>query len=83
MLAKALIDSGPQVSVTPNGNAFELVGEENAFAIGRIAGMALLKGVIFPLYFPLPYYKLLIGKEIIADDLKDVDRELYDNLLKM
>jgi hypothetical protein len=82
MVANELIDDGEYVSVSPNGDAFELIGEDKAFAIGRLVGMALLKGVIFPLYFTLPAYKLLLGQELELEDLKHVDSEMYYTLVK-
>jgi hypothetical protein len=77
-----LIDAGEHVRVSPNGDAYELIGDDKAFAIGRLVGMALLKGVIFPLYFTLPVYKLLLGRELELEDLKHVDREMYYTLVK-
>ncbi|XP_074647220.1 E3 ubiquitin-protein ligase SMURF2-like isoform X2 [Tubulanus polymorphus] len=49
--------------------------------VGRIIGLAIFHGHYIDGGFTLPFYKQLLGKPIVLDDLESVDPELHRSLV--
>jgi hypothetical protein len=53
---------------------------EHFYFVGLIMGMAVYHGKLFHAYFTLPFYKMLMGKEIVLEDMSSVDEDVYKSL---
>ncbi|KFD73367.1 hypothetical protein M514_04650 [Trichuris suis] len=49
--------------------------------IGRIMGIALYHGKLLDAFFIRPFYKMMLGKSIVLNDMESVDSEYYNSLL--
>jgi len=48
--------------------------------IGRIAAMAIYHGKLLDAFFIRPFYKMMLGKNILLKDMESVDSEYYRSL---
>ncbi|XP_021360527.1 E3 ubiquitin-protein ligase NEDD4-like isoform X4 [Mizuhopecten yessoensis] len=48
--------------------------------IGRIAGMAVYHGKLLDGFFIRPFYKMMLGKSMILQDMEPVDSEYFNSL---
>ena len=51
--------------------------------MGRIIGSAIFHGHYLDAGFTMPFYKLILGKPIVLDDIEEVDSELYNSWVWM
>lgn len=51
--------------------------------VGRILGLAVYHGHYLDAGFSMPFYKMLLNKNITLEDLEPVDPELYNSLIWM
>ncbi|XP_012939741.1 E3 ubiquitin-protein ligase NEDD4 [Aplysia californica] len=49
--------------------------------IGRIAGMAVFHGKLLDAFFIRPFYKMMLRKQIMLNDMESVDSEYYNSLI--
>ena len=47
--------------------------------MGRIIGMAIFHGHYLDAGFTLPFYKQILGKPILLDDIQSVDPDLHNS----
>lgn len=48
--------------------------------VGRVIGIAVFHGAYIDGGFTLPFYKMLLNKQITLDDIESVDPELFRSL---
>ena len=51
--------------------------------VGSLLGLALYNGILLDIHFPSVFYKKLLQKELVFDDLRSVDSELHRGLLQL
>ena len=51
--------------------------------VGRILGLAVYHGHYLDAGFSMPFYKMLLNKNVTLPDLEPVDPELYNSLIWM
>lgn len=49
--------------------------------IGRVIGKALFDGELLELHFSKPLYKMMVGDDLIFEDLQDLDNEFHRSCL--
>ncbi|XP_022669154.1 E3 ubiquitin-protein ligase NEDD4-like isoform X2 [Varroa jacobsoni] len=49
--------------------------------VGRIAGMAVYHGKLLEAFFIRPFYKMMLGKNIVLKDMESVDTEYFRSLM--
>jgi hypothetical protein len=50
------------------------------FHVGRILAKCILDHIVVDVHFTIPFYKQLIGQEVVYTDLQHIDSEYYKNL---
>lgn len=45
--------------------------------IGRVIGKALFDNELLELHFSKPLYKMMVGEDLIFEDLQDLDNDFY------
>ena len=68
--------------VVPVGE-LELEEQKLLVTVGRLFGLSLLNGWLFPLKLARPFVKLIIRREVRFHDLAFYDVEMYENFRKM
>lgn len=49
--------------------------------IGRVIGIAIYHGKLLDAFFIRPFYKMMLGKPIILNDMESVDNEYFNSLI--
>eukprot|EP00731_Ephydatia_muelleri_P035974 Em0186g5a len=47
---------------------------------GRVCGLAVYNNMIIDAFFIRPFYKMMLGKKVIFEDMQSVDVEMYNSL---
>lgn len=75
-----LQDNG--VSFHPNPNSY-ISGPDHVQYfkfIGRMIGKAISEGQYMDCYFSQPFYKIMLGEDLVFEDFEDMDKNYYDSL---
>ncbi|KAL5481302.1 hypothetical protein EMCRGX_G021435 [Ephydatia muelleri] len=49
-------------------------------SMGRVCGLAVYNNMIIDAFFIRPFYKMMLGKKVIFEDMQSVDVEMYNSL---
>jgi len=52
------------------------------YFVGLILGLAIYHGKLFYGHFGISFYKLLLGRPVVLEDLKSFDEAIYNSLKK-
>ena len=74
-----LTDNG--VSYYANPQSYVNTEHLNFFKfIGRMVGKAIYDGMLLECYFARSLYKMMLGEDILFEDLRDLDNDFYRNM---
>lgn len=74
-----LTDNG--VSYYANPQSYVNTEHLNFFKfIGRMVGKAIYDGMLLECYFARSLYKMMLGEDIVFEDLRDLDNDFYRNM---
>jgi len=68
------------VSFHPNFNSHVNQDHLQFFRfVGRMIGKALVDGQYLECHFSKPFYKMILGQDVLFDDLEDLENSLHKN----